>query len=208
MSRLSMIKTERHVQPSNRGELYSFRLWLARRGSTYPTLSSVAMRLGPVPAGPVHSCVGAAGRFAAVCCVRRRAFRGIKSSSYAQKNAIPYVYMYIICTPTQIIKAILFREIPVYTGIQLHTHDKKVKHYEDGEARIRPEVCDSLHVCAYVQRHITKAIQLYIYICIHRYILTISRFSMIKTERQVYVHKYAMLYICVTLYASIYTHTV
>ena len=28
------------------------------------------MRLGPVPAGPVHSCVGAAGRFAAVCCVR------------------------------------------------------------------------------------------------------------------------------------------
>ena len=32
--------------------------------------SSVAMRLRPVPAGPVHSCVGAAGRFAAVCCVR------------------------------------------------------------------------------------------------------------------------------------------
>jgi len=29
--------------------------------------SSVAMRLGPVMAGPVHSCVGAAGRFAAVC---------------------------------------------------------------------------------------------------------------------------------------------
>ena len=28
------------------------------------------MRLRPVPAGPVHSCVGAAGRFAAVCCVR------------------------------------------------------------------------------------------------------------------------------------------
>ena len=32
--------------------------------------SSVAMRLRLVPAGPVHSCVGAAGRFAAVCCVR------------------------------------------------------------------------------------------------------------------------------------------
>jgi len=32
--------------------------------------ASVAMRLGPVLAGPVHSCVGAAGRFAAVCCVR------------------------------------------------------------------------------------------------------------------------------------------
>ena len=32
--------------------------------------SSVAMRLGPVPAGLVHSCVGAAGRFAAVCCVK------------------------------------------------------------------------------------------------------------------------------------------
>ena len=32
--------------------------------------SSVATRLGPVPAGPVHSCVGAAGRFAAVCYVR------------------------------------------------------------------------------------------------------------------------------------------
>jgi len=31
--------------------------------------ASVAMRLGPVLAGPVHSCVGAAGRFAAVCCV-------------------------------------------------------------------------------------------------------------------------------------------
>jgi len=31
---------------------------------------SVAMRLGPVLAGPVHLCVGAAGRFAAVCCVR------------------------------------------------------------------------------------------------------------------------------------------
>ena len=31
--------------------------------------SSVAMRLGPVLAGPVPSCVGAAGRFAAVCCV-------------------------------------------------------------------------------------------------------------------------------------------
>jgi len=30
---------------------------------------SVAMRLGPVLAGPVHSCVGAAGCFAAVCCV-------------------------------------------------------------------------------------------------------------------------------------------
>jgi len=39
------------------------------------------MRLGPVPAGPVHSCVGAAGRFAAVCCVRGVVFRGIKSSS-------------------------------------------------------------------------------------------------------------------------------
>jgi len=43
--------------------------------------SSVAMRLEPVPAGPVHSCVGAAGRFAAVCCVRGGGFRGIKSSS-------------------------------------------------------------------------------------------------------------------------------
>jgi len=32
--------------------------------------SSVAVRLGPVLAGPVHSCVGAAGRSAAVCCVR------------------------------------------------------------------------------------------------------------------------------------------
>jgi len=31
---------------------------------------SVAVRLGPVLAGPVHSCVGAAGRSAAVCCVR------------------------------------------------------------------------------------------------------------------------------------------
>jgi len=30
----------------------------------------VAMRLGPVLAGPVHSCVGAARRFAAVCCAR------------------------------------------------------------------------------------------------------------------------------------------
>jgi len=28
------------------------------------------MRLGPVLAGPVHSFVGAAGRFAAVCCVK------------------------------------------------------------------------------------------------------------------------------------------
>jgi len=44
-------------------------------------LPSVAMRLGPVPAGPVHSCVGAAGRFAAVCCVRGGVFRGMKSSS-------------------------------------------------------------------------------------------------------------------------------
>jgi len=44
--------------------------------------SSVAMRLGPVPAGPVHSCVGAPGRFAAVCCVRGGVLRGIKSSSY------------------------------------------------------------------------------------------------------------------------------
>jgi len=33
-------------------------------------LSSVAMRLGPVLAGPVHSCVSAAGCFAAVCCVK------------------------------------------------------------------------------------------------------------------------------------------
>ena len=32
--------------------------------------SSVAVRLGPVLAGSVHSCVGAAGRSAAVCCVR------------------------------------------------------------------------------------------------------------------------------------------
>jgi len=41
------------------------------------------MRLGPVPAGPVpvHSCVGAAGRFAAVRCVKGGVFRGIKSSS-------------------------------------------------------------------------------------------------------------------------------
>ena len=45
------------------------------------SFSSVAMRLGPVPAGPVHSCVGAAGRFAAVCCVRGGVYRGIKSSS-------------------------------------------------------------------------------------------------------------------------------
>jgi len=43
--------------------------------------SSVGVRLGPVPAGPVYSCVGAAGRFAAVCCVRGGVFRGIKSSS-------------------------------------------------------------------------------------------------------------------------------
>ena len=39
--------------------------------------SSVAMRLGPVLAGPVHSCVGAAGRFAAVCCVRGGVLRRI-----------------------------------------------------------------------------------------------------------------------------------
>jgi len=48
--------------------------------STHKTVipfSSVAMRLGPVPAGPVHSCVGAAGRFAAVCCDREGVFRGI-----------------------------------------------------------------------------------------------------------------------------------
>ena len=38
--------------------------------------SSVAMRLGPVPAGPVHSCVGAAGRFAAMCCVRGGCSKG------------------------------------------------------------------------------------------------------------------------------------
>jgi len=31
--------------------------------------SLVAVRLGPVLAGPVHSCVGAAGHSAAVCCV-------------------------------------------------------------------------------------------------------------------------------------------
>jgi len=43
--------------------------WLVAVPLTLP-FSSVAMRLGPVPAGPVHSCVGAAGRFAAVCCVR------------------------------------------------------------------------------------------------------------------------------------------
>ena len=43
--------------------------------------SLVAMRLGPVPAGPVHSCVGVAERFAAVCCVRGGVFQGIKSSS-------------------------------------------------------------------------------------------------------------------------------
>jgi len=42
-----------------------------RRSDFYEyVFSSVAMRLGPVPAGPVHSCVGAAERFAAVCCVR------------------------------------------------------------------------------------------------------------------------------------------
>jgi len=28
------------------------------------------MRLWPVLTGPVHSCVGAAGRFPAVCCVK------------------------------------------------------------------------------------------------------------------------------------------
>ena len=54
----------------HRGELYSYRLWLARRDSTTLAFSSVAMRLGLVLAGPVRSCVGAAGRFAAVCCVR------------------------------------------------------------------------------------------------------------------------------------------
>jgi len=45
------------------------------------------MRLGPVPAGPVHSCVGAAGRFVAVCCVRGGGVRGIKSSSSEVKSA-------------------------------------------------------------------------------------------------------------------------
>jgi len=50
--------------------------------------SSVAMRLGPVPAGPVYSCVGAAGRFAAVCCVRGGVFRGIKSSSSTAAEAV------------------------------------------------------------------------------------------------------------------------
>ena len=33
-------------------------------------VSSVAMRLGPVLAGPVHSCVGAAGRFAGCVLLR------------------------------------------------------------------------------------------------------------------------------------------
>jgi len=61
--------------------------------------SSVAMRLGPVLASPIHSCVGAAGRFAAVCCVRGGVFQGIKSSyqksqgAYSRQDA-PY------CTAT------------------------------------------------------------------------------------------------------------
>jgi len=45
---------------------------------------SVAIRLGPVLAGPVHSCVGPAGRFAAVCCVcvcGGGGARGLNSSS-------------------------------------------------------------------------------------------------------------------------------
>jgi len=42
-------------------------------------------------AGPVHSCVGAAGRFAAVCCVRGGVFRGIKSSSSLGKHNKEYI---------------------------------------------------------------------------------------------------------------------
>jgi len=52
----------------------AYRIKGGTRGWLYLLLtlpfSSVAMRLGPVLAGPVHSWVGAAGRFAAVCCVR------------------------------------------------------------------------------------------------------------------------------------------
>jgi len=45
------------------------------------------MRLGPVLAGPVHSCVGAAGHFAAVCCRVKGGggVRGILPSSTADQ---------------------------------------------------------------------------------------------------------------------------
>jgi len=49
--------------------IYMYSVPLFRAAPLTLPFSSVAMRLGPVLAGLVHSCVGAAGRFAAVCVV-------------------------------------------------------------------------------------------------------------------------------------------
>jgi len=60
------------TEPSNRDRGASSFIhiglgWPVAAPLTLP-FSLVAMRLGPVLAGPEHSCVGAAGRFAAVWC--------------------------------------------------------------------------------------------------------------------------------------------
>jgi len=68
------IRAERNGPPTShsrsKAPYDSPRLWYPVAVLLTLHFSSVAMRLGPVLAGPVHSCVGAAERFAAVCCVR------------------------------------------------------------------------------------------------------------------------------------------
>jgi len=60
-----------YVEGEGGGELYSYQFgWPVAVLFSRPFFSSVAMRLGPVLAGPVYSCVGAAGCFGTVCCVR------------------------------------------------------------------------------------------------------------------------------------------
>ena len=64
-----LVWSNRRCPPIRAGSIHIGFGWPVAVLLTLP-FSSVAMRLGPVLAGPVHSCVGAAGRFAAVCCVR------------------------------------------------------------------------------------------------------------------------------------------
>jgi len=97
------------TEPSNAIEASSIHIgfgWPVAVPLTLP-FSSVAMRHGPVPADPAHSCVGAAagaGRFAAVCCVRGGVFwplqdivslRGFIAQSILFFANTPFIVQYI-----------------------------------------------------------------------------------------------------------------